>query len=668
MSPPLEYSRQRGVIGLMAAGTLALALVCMLLVVDSGRLYLEKRKLQSIADTSALEAAGRGGQCATNTTASDYATQNATRNGFTVAANDNSRGLAVTCGTLATNASNLRVFSADASRNDAIRVVASRTVATSVVNGVRNLFSGTPLAAQMTLSATAVAALPPPVAALTIRSTAFVVDSSKSIILNSLFAGLLGGSLNISAAGWNGLINADISLLSYLNQLKIDLGLTAVGYSQVLGNTIRVSQLIQSAINVLDPTHTLGATVTIASLQALSVAAGTTQVVLGNVLQIASGSDVSALAVNMRVFDLIQGFVQLANKTNGLVASFPIDLPGLAQISAKVQVLQPPQMSAIGNPAKAVASGQNPQTGPNRIYVQTAQLRVLLSIGLPVLDSLAPLKNAVTGLVGPLTSTLSSLLHLNLVGVIDGLTCLLGASCTMPDLQILPPPLKVDVALNAANGSSWVTGYSCANPSNKSLTTNATTALATLKVGNIDPSSVFGNSQTPPQIQLFPIKLVDIGTMTCRRLLILNDCSPRVPSVGGGIALSVDTKVAANANASVAHTYVSPGLLDIGQPPLYYAYVAANPVTSLSDTVTGVNIQMYGPTPGNSNLLGELIGGLGSILNSVSSLLVTTIKTVLGPLLDTVLDTLLHGLGINVNQVDVGANLSCHAGRAYLVI
>ena len=37
----------------MAALTLGLALLFMLLVVDSGRLYLEQRKLQRIADMSA---------------------------------------------------------------------------------------------------------------------------------------------------------------------------------------------------------------------------------------------------------------------------------------------------------------------------------------------------------------------------------------------------------------------------------------------------------------------------------------------------------------------------------------------------------------------------------------------------------------------------------------
>lgn len=663
MSPRLR-SGQRGAIGLMAAGTLAVALVFMLLTVDSGRLYLEKRKLQSIADTSALEAANRGGQCTSGTTAVTYATQNATRNNFIVVAGDATRGLAVTCGTLATNASNTRVFSPDATKNDAIRVVVTETIATSIASGVWNLFQGVPVAAQTTMTATAVAALPPPAAALTIRSTALVVDSNNAPILNALTGGLLGGSLNLSVAGWNGLINTNISLLSYLDQLKVDLGLTAVGYTQVLGNTIGVGQLIQSAINVLDPTHTLTATATIASLVALKAAAGTTQVILGNALSIESGTSVAALAVNMRVFDLIQGFVQLANKKNGLVASFPINLAGLAQITASVQVLQPPQMSAIGNPAHATAAGQDPKNGPNRIYVQTAQLRTKLTINLPVLNNVLTLTNAVAGLASPLLGTLDALLSLNLAGVINNLTCLI--SCTLPDLQVLPPPVSIDVELDAASASSWVTGYSCASATNKSLTTATTTSLVNLRIGQIASSSVFGNSQTPPNIVVTPLKVVDIGTKNCTLL----GCSPRVPSVGGGLGLSANISIGANNN--VPHTYLSPNLPEISQPPFYYSYPTPNIVSGLTDPVNGVvpglNLNMYGPTAGNSNLLGNLIGGLGSILSGVTTLLLNTLNATLIPLLNSVVNTLLLGLGIDLNQVGVGANLSCHYGRAYLVI
>lgn len=672
MSPRLR-SGQRGAIGLVFAGTLALALVFLLLVVDSGRLYLEKRKLQAVADTAALEAANRGGQCSGSTTAVDYAKQNATRNGFTVVANDNSRALAVSCGTLLTNAANVRVFTVDATKNDAIRVVASRTVSTGIANGVWRLFSGT-YNANTTLTATAVAALATPVAALTIRSTAVVVDTDKKAsVLNALFGGLLGGGLNLSVAGWNGLINTNISLLNYLDRLKLDLGLTAVGYTEVLGNTLGVGQLIQSAINVLDPTNTLTADVTIVGLKALKAAAGSTQVVLGDILKIASGTDVASLAVNMRVFDLIEGFVQLANKKNGLLASVPIDLPGVALITATVQVLQPPQLSAVGNPAKAVAPGHNPETGPNRIYVRTAQLRVLLSVNLPVLNTVVDLVNGVAGLAGPLASTVEALLHLNIVGAINALTCSLGALCTSPSPQVLssPPPIGVDIVVEAASASSWVTAYSCVSPTNKSLTTSTNTSLVNLKLGQIDNmSSIFGSSQSPPTVVVKPLKVVDIGTESCRRFLIFNECYGRVPSVGGGIGLSANIDVGGSQN--LAHTYLSPNLPEISQPPVYYAYTTSNIVSGLTDpakgTAAGLVLNMYGPQPGNENLLGNLIGGLGTTLNSVTSLLISTIKATLSPLLDSLINTLLLALGVDLNKVDVGANLSCHSGRAYLVI
>lgn len=668
MSPRLRsgrlagYARQRGAIGLIAAVTLGMALVFMLLVIDSSRLYLEKRQLQSIADTAALEAANRGGQCASSTTANDYATQNATRNGFTIVAN--TRALAVTCGTLATNASNQRVFSANSTKNDAIQVVASETVATSVAGGIWNMVNGVSVAAQTTLSAVAVAALGPPLASLTIRSTALVVDTTNAPLLNGLTGGLLGGAVNISVAGWNGLINTNISLLSYLDQLKLDLGLTAGGYTQVLGNTISVGQLIQSAINVLDPTHTLTATATIVSLQALKVAAGATQVVLGNVLSVESGSNVAALAVNMRVFDLIQGFVQLANKQNGLVASFPINLPGVAQITASVQVLQPPQMSAIGNPAHATAAGQDPHFGPNRIYVQTAQLRTKLSVNLPILNTVSALTNAVTGLASPLLGTLDALLSLNLVGVINSLTC--AVSCTSPFIQVLPPPVGIDIELDAASASSWVTGYTCPSPTNKSLTTATNTSLVNLRMGKIDSSSVFGTGPTPPTVVVTPLKVVDIGTRTCTLIVF---CS-NTPSVGGGLGLSANIQV--GGATGVPHTYTSPNLPEISQPPYYYSYSTTNIVSGLTDPVNGLvpglNLNMYGPTPGNENLLGNLIGGLGSILSAVTTALLNVLNATLIPLLNSVVNTLLLGLGVDLNQVGVGANLSCHSGQAYLVI
>ncbi|HEF4761773.1 TPA: hypothetical protein SAN82_004231 [Pseudomonas putida] len=660
MLPRMQFcgpARQRGAIGLMAAITLALALGFMLLVVDSGRLYLEKRSLQRVADMAALEAATRGGDCATGLTANTYATASAQRNGFPLPGNG--RALAVACGGLTLDGNNLRVFTADPSKSEAIRVVASHVVRQSIAGGIGAMFGGAPAGATMTLSATAVAALPPPLASLTIRSTVLTFDANKAALTSLLFGGLLGGNVSISAAGWNGLATTNISLLGYLNRLKVDLGLTAAGYDQVLGNTVNVNQLIQTAINVMDPNGTLGATATILSLQALKVAAGTTSVVLGNLLHVESGTDISALAVNLKALDLIQGVVQLANKKNALVANLPINIAGLAQITARVQVMEPPQLSAIGNPKNAALA----PLGPNRIYVRTAQVKTLLSINLPVLDAITPLANAVINLVAPLTGTLNSLLHLDLVGVINSLTCSLLVPCDTPEIKLLPPPIRLDVALEAGGAWSYVTAYSCVSATNKSLTTNTTTTLIGLKIGQMNPADVFGSPAVPPTNNVNPLKVIDIGVQTCQRLLVLPpNCYNHKPGVGGGIDILVNIPIAQNAN--MTHLYSAPAagnLPEINQPPFYYAYSTTNIVNSLTTSVSNLGVNMYGPS-------GSIVGGLGTILNDVSVALVNAVNTVLSPLLDSLINTLLASLGIDLNKVEVGANLSCHSGRASLVI
>lgn len=650
-------ARQRGAIGLMAALTLGMALVFLLIVVDSGRLYLEKRSLQRIADMAALEAATRNGDCAVGATATGYATASANRNGFTLP--DATRSLAVACGTLSLGANNLRVFVADPSSTEAIRVTASHWVPQSFAGGIGALFGGAPAGATLNLTATAVAALPPPLASLTIRSAALTIDTSKSDILNALFGGLLGANLNLSVAGWEGLVNTQISLLSYLDQLKVDLGLNAAGYDQVLGTSVAVSQLIQTAVNVLDPGGTLGATATIVGLQTLKGSAGTTSVELGNLLHVDSGSDPSALATNVSVFDLIEGMVQLANKENGLVATVPIDLAGLAQITARVQVLEPPQLSAIGNPRKAALY----PLGPDRIYVRTAQVRTLLSINLPALDAIAALVNAAVDLAGPLTTTLNDLLNLDLVAVLNSLTCALGVPCQTPDILVLPGPIRLDVALDVASADSFVTAYSCVSNTNKTLTTNTRTSLVNLKIGRIDATGMFGSNTTPPAVSVQPLKLIDIGVKTCRRFLFVPiTCDPRVPGVGGGIDIVADTSVASNPN--MPHVYSAPpasSLPEINQPPFYHSFSTSSIVSNLLNTPVNLHVDMHGPS-------GSLVPGLGTILSSVTGLLISAINSVLTPLLNSLINTLLLNLGVDLNKVDVGANLSCHSGRATLVI
>lgn len=655
-------TRQRGAIGLMAAATLALALILMLLVVDTGRLYMEQRKLQRVVDTAALEAVSRGGTCLPGLTAASYAGQSATRNGFTVDVNNT---LAITCGSLLTGANGLRTFTVDATQAAAVKVVASRTVTTSFAGGLQTLVSGGAVSLNTQLNASAVAGKPlPNVAQLNIRSTLVNISTAQSSILNPLFTGLLGGNVNLTAAGWNGLLNTDVNLLGYLNQLAINLNVAAGNYTQLLNTQTTVTQLIRAAVQVVQLNG--GTADVMAALGNLQVAAGAnvSPVMLGDILQLQTGTTAAGLDANLQLLQLVQGVVQLANSKSAVAATLPVSVLGLANVTVRVKVIEPPQFSAIGDPALAKAS----PLGANRIYVRTAQVRTMISLNLPVASGGIALTNAVLGLVGTLTPTLNSLLSLNLAATINSLTCLLGAGCDQLDPELLSSP-EIDISLDAGGAISYVTDYSCpvGNAGSKSLTAHTITSVADLKVGKIDPTNAFSSSAEPT---VTPLPLIDIGIWTCHKILGIGTCGPaRTAYAGGGIAIMAQTSVAQNSQDllfSSTTPFATPANLKL-PPSIQSAAPTNNIVASLANTLAGINLIVYKPV--GSNPLGAIVAGVGSLISDVSDILQPLITNLLSPLLDPLLNNLLKSLGINLMDVDVGANLTCgQPGKAYLVI
>ncbi|RMM83681.1 hypothetical protein ALQ71_03168 [Pseudomonas coronafaciens pv. striafaciens] len=679
MSDLIHYiatpARQRGAIGLMAALTLSLALLCALVVVDSGRLYLEKRSLQRIADIAALEASGRRGTCGSAATAPEFANQSATRNGFTP--NTDGRTLLTRCGALALDLLSKRVFVADSTQTQAIQVVAAHPVPRSIAAGIGALFDSTPTPADITLSATAVAVSAAPLAALTIRSAAVTVDSTRAAILNPVIGSLLGGSLNLGIANWQGIASTDVSLLNYLNRLKTDLNVTAVGYNDVLATSVSVSQLIQTAINVLDPGGTLSGTATIAGLQALKLASGTTRVVLGDLLSIQGSPDIAALNTKLRLIDLVQGIAQLANDKNGISAATQINVAGLAQITTRIQVVEPPQLSAIGDPS--MIDPLNPRTGANRIYVRTAQMRALVSINLPVLGTITSLVNTAGSVVGSLTPVLNNALGLNIAGVLGSTSCALGlTSCMVTDIKFLTSSTspsagpKIDLSLSLASADSYVTGFTCTSNTVKSLKVHTEAALLSAKVGQISDSNAFPASVDPSTVTALPIPVIDIGTQVCQKPLGLpglGTCAARVPFGGGGIGLSFDpvTQSPLSSPAATDRTFSTPNLPEITQLPHFQTGIATTPPSSvLNGVVSSVKVNVYKSATGT--VLGTVINGTASILNSLTLALDGIVENTLKPLLTSAVDPLFQALGLGIAPADVGANLSCNLGQATLVI
>lgn len=640
MSPRTQFrgpARQRGAIGLMAAGTLALALGFTLLVIDTGRLYMEQRKLQRVADTAALEAVSRDGNCKSGQSATTYATQSATRNGFTVNA-DNT--LTVSCGTLQTGADNLRAFVVDATKTAAVQVIVSRPVTTSIAAGIGALLSGAPVSLTTRLDATAVAAEPKiTLAQLSIRSTLLSVDSARSNLLNPLFSTLLGGNVNLTVGGWDGLVKTDINLLKFMDQLAIELGVSAGNYTALLNTQGSVTKFIKAAANVVNLNGASAEVKT--ALTNLQVAAtGASPIKLGDLLTLQTGTQEAGLDATVQLFQLIQGFVQLANKNSAVNSTLPVNVLGLAGVTTHIKVIQPPQFSAVGDPALAKVA----PLGVNKIYVRTAQVRILVSVDLSLINSVLQLVNT---LLTPVVGLVNTLLAPG---------CILG-SCTQTDLKILPNGLNLDLGIEAGVGSSYVTDYSCASPTNKSLTATTNISALQVKVGQIDDAVWLSSSGAP---SLSPLTLVDIGSKTCTLL----NCGARTPFGGGGSEIMIDSPIAGKTESN--YTFANPHEINVSPEPTHPVSVSGV-VGSLKGTLGGLTLIQHTPTIGS--LLGSLLSTLLSTLSQVVGLLITAISGLLAPLVDPIVDSLLVNLGIDVNKVDVGFNLTCgEKGKAYLVI
>ncbi|NNA15413.1 pilus assembly protein TadG-related protein [Pseudomonas lundensis] len=661
MSPPLRGPRlctlrsQRGAIGLMAALTLGVVLLFMLLVVDSGRLYLEQRKLQRVADVAVLEAVSRGGNCLATgtTTASTYAIASATRNSFTPGS---TQTLSATCGTLVTGSDKLRTFSADASKSDAIRVIATTVVPTSVAGGLWNLFSNGTFGFNTQLTASAVGATGgAPLAALTIRSSLADINSSNSPLLNSLVGGLLGGKLNLSLASWQGLANTNINLLSYLDQLAIDLNLNAGDYAQLLNTNVSATQLINAAINVLQKGGP-GATVAVQALTTIKLIAANTQILkLGDLLKLQNGTSSAGLNTNLTVFDLLQGIVQLSNGKSAVAADITSTIALVGTVTVSIKVIEPPQMSVIGNPALAI---KDPVFGANRIYVKTAQVQTHIHIDLAVLKLVSQIVSALTQLLSPLTDIVNKLLNLDLIGVLQ---CVLA--CERTSLSIAS---SLDIYLEAASANSYVTAYNCSSQATKSLTTQTSTAAAKLSIGSPPANGAFPSSIEINKLNYLavdPVKLISIDVTKCSVILL---CGPLQVGKGGGLGLKVQTQIAAN---SQPQTWSAPLLPEVNNPPVYQKPLNSNAsiIKSLGDSLADNMVVTY--TPQTGSVANDALTGVAGLINQVTGILSTALSGLLSNLLDPILNTLLGALGVSLGNAEVGANLSCNqGGRAQLVL
>jgi uncharacterized membrane protein len=513
------------------------------------------------------------------------------------------------------------------------------------------------------IEVSAVAVRRQPRAALSIRSTVVTVSTARATQLNAVLGGMLGGALALDAVGYDGLMNTKLQLLGYLDQLAVTMGIAAGRYDEVLSTPVRVGTLLQAAATALARQGNT-TQLTLDALDAIRMAALVPAtrplVTLGSMLKVQTDTPAAALSLDLQVFQFVEGLVQLANAKNGLVAQLPLAIPGLINLTVDSQVIEPAQLSAVGDPNLARLD----PLGPNAIAVRTAQIRTLVTVELPLLTGVAALTKALGDALGPLLFTLDSVLGLNLGQVT---ACLVECSNRpVQDARFLSPNVRIDISLDAGGGTSRVTDFSCLRTDSTSLTARTTTSAATLRIGALGDTVAQARAQafssrTAPSVA--PLPLLDIGARICTKILLGlggADCGPRIAFYGGGLALAGDVSVGAT---TVSQVLVQPP--DVRSEPSYLSVSSTNVIDTIDATLRSSSalLKPIAATGAAAGSAPSTLGALTRVLREVIDALATVTSRVVAPLIDPLINTVVQGvLGLNLAQTEVGGHLGCTDG------
>lgn len=384
----LSDRTQQGAFSVMAAVVLFTLLLCMLLVVDSGRLFLEKRQLQKAADTAALEASVQGACFGVNHETDATALEQAQGNAHAlVAAHISERSgvtpdaLSVSCTDIVTSdqgGTPVRVLGGNA--GGAVHVLLSKQVRGSLLT----CLSGE---CDVDLQASAVAGRGgDPLAVFSVGSKLAHLGPSSSA-LGPLLRGIGLNLDDTSLVGYNGLADVKITpggLLEALG-LPIPADLTVGSVNALIeGEGIRVGQVLDAAVTAAGRSDLLGANLALlnAVKARLKVEDLTASIPLfrdeagnaGIFALVSTGPTAieSALGVDVGVLDVISGAIGIATQNRAIEVDLDIlggiggGLQGLLGLSVDVNVglVEPPSIGIGGIGARAY----------------TAQLRTYLNV------------------------------------------------------------------------------------------------------------------------------------------------------------------------------------------------------------------------------------------------------------------------------------------------
>jgi uncharacterized membrane protein len=334
-----------GQFALMTAILAPVAITLAAFAVDAGSLYVEKRQAQALVDLAAITAAanlGKAEEAAMVTFADNGATDAASGNNVTV----------VTGHYNAVGAVPKDRFTAGAGPVNAARVVYRTT-------GSRYFAGAIIPPPEIVVSATAGTEAE---AAFSVGSRLAALDGG---IVNALLGGLIGSSISLSVMDYNALLGADVSLLSFLDQLAIDLDLEAGSYQQALDTSVTVGQIAKALSKTPGMSGNARAAAGKLAFQASGGRAPTLQLSRlidlgqshGNLL----AANIEQIGADVGVLEILALSAVVAGKGKQVALNLSANVPGLLAVTVDLAIGEPPQQSPwlrIGSNGDVVRTAQ----------------------------------------------------------------------------------------------------------------------------------------------------------------------------------------------------------------------------------------------------------------------------------------------------------------------
>lgn len=398
---------------MLSAATLVMAILFLALVIDSGRLYLEQRNLQKLADTAALESISRlaSGNCSLDTAlAQVYAVENAASYGFVQGAG---RALSSSCVSVSI-VDGLRVPVADAANGRAVRVVTSSQVPASIVVRTGGLFG---LTGSDSVRLQAVAVAEKDSDPLTVFSVgAQLLDLNANGLVPRLLTAAGANVSGLTVLDSQGLANAQITPAGLLQALGVDIGinqlkaLTPEGLANLVDTrvgAVGIQRLVDVSANLIDhdqaltaDIRALGATLANSQLKDARLNLLATEDRPG-LLKLITGPGQavgSALDARLALGEVLSTGLMTAVQGRGLLMD---ELNLLGAVKVKLGVVEPPAIGIgpVGTTAFNAQTRLHIDIDSHNVPLASSLLNLLgTSIKLPIIIDLVSAKGELTAI------------------------------------------------------------------------------------------------------------------------------------------------------------------------------------------------------------------------------------------------------------------------------